>query len=212
MLEIISRLKQIKVIPILSFDNLETVIPVAKLLNDNLLPCIEVTFRTRFATKAIEMIRAQFPDMCIGAGTVLTTDQVDQAVKAGADFIVAPGFNPFVVDYCLERNISFIPGVNNPSLIEQVMQKGITVVKYFPAELSGGVEMLKLLDSLYPVHFVPTGGINSGNINEYLGVSSVVACGGTWLLPKELIVSQSWDEMSQVIRDTVVSVGLQSSQ
>jgi 2-dehydro-3-deoxyphosphogluconate aldolase/(4S)-4-hydroxy-2-oxoglutarate aldolase len=109
MSEITSRLKQIKVIPILSVDSLDTVIPVATLLNDNRLPCIEITFRTSFAADAIAMIREQFPNMCIGAGTVLTTEQVDQAVVAGADFIVAPGFNPFIVDYCLQRNITFIP-------------------------------------------------------------------------------------------------------
>lgn len=210
MSEITTRLKQIKVIPILSVDSLDTVIPVATLLNDNRLPCIEVTFRTSFAADAIAMIREQFPNMCIGAGTVLTTEQVDQAMAAGADFIVAPGFNPFIVDYCLERNITFIPGVNNPSLIEQAMQRGLTMLKYFPAELSGGVEMLKLLDNLYPVNFMPTGGINRDNINEYLDVSSVVACGGTWLLPQDLIASQRWDEVSQLIRKTVASIGVKS--
>ncbi|WP_339388507.1 bifunctional 4-hydroxy-2-oxoglutarate aldolase/2-dehydro-3-deoxy-phosphogluconate aldolase [Vibrio caribbeanicus] len=210
MSEITTRLKKIKVIPILSVDSLDTVIPVATLLNDNRLPCIEVTFRTSFAADAIAMIREQFPNMCIGAGTVLTTEQVDQAMAAGADFIVAPGFNPFIVDYCLERNITFIPGVNNPSLIEQAMQRGLTMVKYFPAELSGGVEMLKLLDNLYPVNFMPTGGINRDNINEYLNVSSVVACGGTWLLPQDLIASQRWDEVSQLIRKTVTSIGVES--
>ena len=210
MSEIISRLKQSKVIPIVSFDGIEAVIQVAKLLSDNRMPCVEVTFRTSFAAEAIKMIREQFPLMCIGAGTVLTVNQVDQAVAAGADFIVAPGFNPYIVDYCLERNITFIPGVNNPSLIEQAMQKGVTMVKYFPAELSGGVEMLKVLDNLYPVQFMPTGGITLDNINEYLNISSVVACGGTWLLPNELIISQSWDEIAQLVRKTVASVNNQT--
>ncbi|MCG6507143.1 bifunctional 4-hydroxy-2-oxoglutarate aldolase/2-dehydro-3-deoxy-phosphogluconate aldolase, partial [Vibrio parahaemolyticus] len=142
-----------------------------------------------------------YPELLIGAGTVLTTQQVDQAISAGADFIVSPGLNPTTVKYCQQRGIAIVPGVNNPSLVEQAMELGLKTLKFFPAEPSGGVAMLKALSAVYPVQFMPTGGVNPRNVADYLAIPSVVACGGTWMVPSDLMDSGNWDEIARLVRE-----------
>ncbi|EPW0993668.1 TPA: bifunctional 4-hydroxy-2-oxoglutarate aldolase/2-dehydro-3-deoxy-phosphogluconate aldolase [Vibrio cholerae] len=195
------RLRAIKIVPVIAINDLAHALPLAKVLVENGLPCAEVTFRTAAAAESIRIMREAYPDLLIGAGTVLTTAQVDEAVAAGADFIVSPGLNPTTVKYCQQRNIAIIPGVNNPSLVEQAMEMGLRTLKFFPAEPSGGIAMLKALSAVYPVSFMPTGGINPNNAQEYLALKSVVACGGTWMVPTDLMDKGDWDTLAELVRN-----------
>ncbi|EMA8958927.1 bifunctional 4-hydroxy-2-oxoglutarate aldolase/2-dehydro-3-deoxy-phosphogluconate aldolase [Vibrio fluvialis] len=195
------RLQQIKIVPVIAINDAAHAVPLAKVLVENGLPCAEVTFRTDAAQASIRLMRDAYPDLLIGAGTVLTTQQVDQAISAGADFIVSPGLNPTTVRYCQQRGIAIVPGVNNPSQVEQAMELGLKTLKFFPAEPSGGVAMLKALSAVYPVQFMPTGGVNPRNVADYLAVPSVVACGGTWMVPSDLMDSGNWDEIARLVRE-----------
>ncbi|WP_220105870.1 bifunctional 4-hydroxy-2-oxoglutarate aldolase/2-dehydro-3-deoxy-phosphogluconate aldolase [Vibrio cholerae] len=195
------RLRAIKIVPVIAINDVAYALPLAKVLVENGLPCAEVTFRTAAAAESIRIMREAYPDLLIGAGTVLTTAQVDEAIAAGADFIVSPGLNPTTVKYCQQRNIAIIPGVNNPSLVEQAMEMGLRTLKFFPAEPSGGIAMLKALSAVYPVSFMPTGGINPNNAQEYLALKSVVACGGTWMVPTDLMDKGDWDTLAELVRN-----------
>jgi len=206
-LDLVSQLKQLKVVPVIALQNAEQAVPLARVLIENGLPAAEVTFRTPAAAQAIRNMREAYPELLIGAGTVLTPEQVDAAVDAGADFIVSPGFNPRVVQYCLDQQVPIVPGVNNPSLVEQALEMGLTSLKFFPAEPSGGVAMLKALAAVYPVSFMPTGGITPDNVGDYLALNSVIACGGTWMVPAKLIDQGRWDELAELVRDAVAALG-----
>ncbi|ENH7111807.1 bifunctional 4-hydroxy-2-oxoglutarate aldolase/2-dehydro-3-deoxy-phosphogluconate aldolase [Vibrio fluvialis] len=195
------RLQQIKIVPVIAINDAAHAVPLAKVLVENGLPCAEVTFRTDAAQESIRLMRDAYPELLIGAGTVLTTQQVDQAISAGVDFIVSPGLNPTTVRYCQQRGIAIVPGVNNPSLVEQAMELGLKTLKFFPAEPSGGVAMLKALSAVYPVQFMPTGGVNPRNVADYLAIPSVVACGGTWMVPSDLMDSGNWDEIARLVRE-----------
>lgn len=201
MMTLEQRLQQIKIVPVIAINDAAHAVPLAKVLVENGLPCAEVTFRTDAAQESIRLMRDAYPDLLIGAGTVLTTQQVDQAISAGADFIVSPGLNPTTVKYCQQRGIAIVPGVNNPSLVEQAMELGLKTLKFFPAEPSGGVAMLKALSAVYPVQFMPTGGVNPRNLADYLAIPSVVACGGTWMVPSDLMDSGNWDEIARLVRE-----------
>ena len=200
------RLREIKIVPVIAINDVAHALPLAKVLVENGLPCAEVTFRTEAAAESIRIMREAYPELLIGAGTVLTTEQVDIAIEAGVDFIVSPGFNPTTVKYCQQRNVTIVPGVNNPSLVEQAMEMGLRTLKFFPAEPSGGVGMLKALTAVYPVKFMPTGGVSLGNVDEYLSIPSVLACGGTWMVPTKLIDEGKWDELGTLVRDAVAHV------
>ncbi|HFG1780648.1 TPA: bifunctional 4-hydroxy-2-oxoglutarate aldolase/2-dehydro-3-deoxy-phosphogluconate aldolase [Vibrio cholerae] len=197
------QLSAMKVVPVIAIKRSEDAVQLAKTLVENGLPCAEVTFRTEAAAEAIRLMRQAYPEMLIGAGTVLRTDQVDTAIEAGVDFIVSPGFNPTIVKYCQQRGVTIVPGVNNPSLVEQAMEMGLKTLKFFPASASGGTEMLKALNAVYPVKFMPTGGISAANIQDYLAISSVLACGGTWMVPGQLIDEQNWPEIGNLVRKAV---------
>jgi 2-dehydro-3-deoxyphosphogluconate aldolase/(4S)-4-hydroxy-2-oxoglutarate aldolase len=193
------KLSEIKVIPVIAIKDASKAVKLAEVLINNGLPCAEVTFRTEQAAQAMKNMRDAFPDMLIGAGTVLTTAQVDEAIAVGVDFIVSPGFNPTTVKYCQQRGVAIIPGVNSPSLVEQAMEMGLSTLKFFPAEPSGGVAMLKALTAVYPVKFMPTGGVSPKNVNEYLAIPAVLACGGTWMVPNDLIDNEQWDELGKLV-------------
>lgn len=197
------QLSAMKVVPVIAIKHSEDAVQLAKTLVENGLPCAEVTFRTEAAAEAIRLMRQAYPEMLIGAGTVLRTDQVDAAIEAGVDFIVSPGFNPTIVKYCQQSGVTIVPGVNNPSLVEQAMDMGLKTLKFFPASASGGTEMLKALNAVYPVKFMPTGGISAANIQDYLAISSVLACGGTWMVPGQLIDEQNWPEIGNLVRKAV---------
>ncbi|MBY8074420.1 bifunctional 4-hydroxy-2-oxoglutarate aldolase/2-dehydro-3-deoxy-phosphogluconate aldolase [Vibrio fluvialis] len=195
------QLRDIKVVPVIAIKDANKAVKLAEVLIENGLPCAEVTFRTEQAALAMKNMREAFPDMLIGAGTVLTTAQVDQAIEAGVDFVVSPGFNPTTVKYCQQRGVTIVPGVNNPSLVEQAMEMGLDTLKFFPAEPSGGIAMLKALTAVYPVSFMPTGGVSPGNVKNYLAIPAVLACGGTWMVPNDLIDNEKWDELAVLVKE-----------
>lgn len=197
------QLANLKVIPVIAINRAEDAIPLGKALVENGMPCAEITLRTECAIEAISIMRKTYPDMLIGAGTVLTTEQVDASINAGVDFIVSPGFNPRTVQYCIDKGVAIVPGVNNPSLVEQAMEMGLRTLKFFPAEPSGGTAMLKALTAVYPVKFMPTGGVSLKNVDAYLSIPSVLACGGTWMVPTNLIDEGKWDELGKLVRDAV---------
>ncbi|WP_089139611.1 bifunctional 4-hydroxy-2-oxoglutarate aldolase/2-dehydro-3-deoxy-phosphogluconate aldolase [Vibrio rumoiensis] len=195
------RLSEIKVVPVIAIKDANKAAKLAQVLVENGLPCAEVTFRTPAAAQAIKNMREAYPDMLIGSGTVLTTKQVDESIEAGVDFVVSPGLNPTTVKYCQQRGVPIVPGVNNPSLVEQAMELGLDTLKFFPAEPSGGVNMLKALTAVYPVSFMPTGGVSPKNVNDYLAIPAVFACGGTWMIPTDLIDNEEWDELATLVAD-----------
>lgn len=202
--QIIEKLCEFKVIPVIALDNAQDILPLAETLAKNGLPVVEITFRSAAAEEAIRLIRQHNPNILIAAGTVLTSEQVVQAKNAGADCIVTPGFNPKIVKLCQELNIPVMPGVNNPMSIEAALELGITAVKFFPAEASGGVKMIKALLGPYAqLQIMPTGGISVNNIKDYLAIPNVVACGGSWFVEKSLINSHNWEEIGRLVREAV---------
>lgn len=202
--QILEEFTNIGIIPVIALHHVEDAKPLAKALNDGGLPCAEVTFRTDAAEEAIRIMAREFPDMLIGAGTVLTTGQVDDAVAAGAKFIVSPGFNPKVVSYCVEKQIPIIPGCSNPSDIEAAIELGLTAVKFFPAEASGGLSAIQALAAPYhKIKFMPTGGINGKNMKSYLDCKKIIACGGSWMVKGDMIENKDWTGIEKLTRETV---------
>lgn len=203
-MEIIERVQQIGIVPVVSIPKLEHALPLAENLLAGGLPCAEITFRTAAAAESIAQIRARFPEVFIGAGTVLTTDQADTAINAGAQFIVSPGTNPAVVNYCLEKGLTIFPGVCTPTEIELALSKGVDVLKFFPAEPMGGVKFLQAICAPYrQVRFIPTGGIDAKNIGQYLALPQVVACGGSWMVKPELMNEGAFDRIRQLAKEAV---------
>ncbi|WP_257282685.1 bifunctional 4-hydroxy-2-oxoglutarate aldolase/2-dehydro-3-deoxy-phosphogluconate aldolase [Endozoicomonas sp. SESOKO1] len=203
----VEKLKELKIIPVIVIDRAEDIIPLGHVLAENGLPAAEITLRSEAAIEAIRLLRNSQPDMLIGAGTVLNGEMAKQAMEAGASFIVSPGFNPNTVKACQELGIEIIPGVNNPSTIEAALEMGLTMLKFFPAEPSGGVKMLKAMAAPYVgVQFMPTGGVSPENIHNYLALPEVVGCGGSWMVDRKLINEGKWDELAQLVREAVQSV------
>ncbi|ENM5725925.1 bifunctional 4-hydroxy-2-oxoglutarate aldolase/2-dehydro-3-deoxy-phosphogluconate aldolase [Vibrio mimicus] len=201
------QLKALKVIPVIAIDNAEDIIPLGKVLVENGLPAAEITFRSEAAVEAIRLLRQAQPDMLIGAGTVLNREQAIAAKEAGATFIVSPGFNPNTVKACQEIGIDIVPGVNNPSTVEAALEMGLTTLKFFPAEASGGINMVKSLLAPYTdIELMPTGGISPTNIKDYLAIPRVLACGGTWMVDKKLIEAGNWEELARLTREAVALV------
>ncbi|EPT0962902.1 bifunctional 4-hydroxy-2-oxoglutarate aldolase/2-dehydro-3-deoxy-phosphogluconate aldolase [Vibrio vulnificus] len=201
------QLKALKVIPVIAIDKAEDIIPLGKILAENGLPAAEITFRSAAAAEAIRLLRETQPDMLIGAGTVLNREQAIAAKEAGATFIVSPGFNPSTVKACQEIGIDIVPGVNNPSTVEAALEMGLTTLKFFPAEASGGINMVKSLLAPYTdIELMPTGGINPANIKDYLAIPRVLACGGTWMVDKKLIEEGNWEELARLTREAVALV------
>lgn len=198
------QLKTLKVIPVIAIDKAEDIIPLGKVLAENGLPAAEITFRSEAAVEAIRLLRETQPDMLIGAGTVLNREQAIAAKEAGATFIVSPGFNPNTVKACQEIGIDIVPGVNNPSTVEAALEMGLTTLKFFPAEASGGINMVKSLLAPYTdIELMPTGGINPANIKDYLAIPRVLACGGTWMVDKKLIEEGNWEELAHLTREAL---------
>ena len=201
---ILEQIGRIGIVPVVKIDRAEDAVPLARALCAGGLPCAEVTFRTDAAAEAIRLMTSGFPRMCVGAGTVLNTAQVDAAVEAGAKFIVSPGFNPKTVKYCIEKNIPVTPGTSSPSDIEQAIELGLEVVKLFPAEQSGGLAKIKAMAAPYVnMRFMPTGGINAKNLTSYLDFDKILACGGSWMVPGDLINEGAWDKIEQLTREAV---------
>ena len=205
--DILTKIGQIGIVPVVALDRAEDALPLGKALMVGGIPCAEVTFRTAAAKEAIRIMTSNFPDMLVGAGTVLSCEQVDEAVEAGAKFIVSPGLNPEVVKYCIDKEIPVTPGVATPSEVEQAIGLGLDVVKFFPAEAAGGLPMIKAMSAPYTsMKFMPTGGINKDNIATYLAFNKVLACGGSFMVDKKLIAAGRFDEVARLSREAVDAV------
>ena len=199
---IFEQFAKIGIIPVVVLDDAKDAAPLAKVLCENGLPCAEVTFRTAAAEEAIKTMSREFPEMLVGAGTVLTIEQADKAINAGAKFIVAPGLNPKIVQYCLDKSVPVTPGTQTPSEMEQALELGLKVVKFFPAEPSGGLNMIKAVAAAYvDLKFMPTGGINAKNVRDYLAYNKIIACGGSWMVKKDLIAAGEWDKIGAMVRE-----------
>ncbi len=195
------RISELKLVPVAVINKVEDALPLAKALMDAGLPLIEITFRTEAAKEAIKKISEVYPDMLLGAGTVLTIGQVKDAVEVGCKFIVTPGFNPTVVDYCVKNNILIVPGLNAPTFIEWALERGITLTKFYPADASGGPNFIKLMSGPYPMmKFMPTGGVNTETMLDYLRLSNVSATGGSWIVHKDLLSAGKFDEIREKTR------------
>lgn len=202
-IEIIEKLRQYGVVPVIAIDSVEAAIPLADALIDGGLPVAEITFRTNEAAEVIDLLRKERPHLTLGAGTVITHENLEAAAKCGAQFAVAPGLNPGIVSQSADMSIPFIPGVATPSEIEKALTLGCKTLKFFPSEASGGVLMLKALFAPYAhtgVRFVPTGGIKPENLEQYILEPAVAAVGGTWIATKEDINKGDWDSISEKCR------------
>ena len=211
MKDMINQLHLIGLIPVIKIENAEDAVPLAKALIDGGLPAAEITFRTKCAAEAIKNITEAFPEMLVGAGTVLTTEQVDAAIAAGSKFLVSPGLNPKVTGYCLSKGVPMLPGCSNPSDVEAALELGLTTVKFFPAEAAGGLKMLKAMAAPYgQLTFMPTGGINANNLLDYLKFNKIVACGGSFMVADDLVRDKKWDEITALTKNAVkVMLGLE---
>ena len=207
MTNIIDELSAYGVVPVVVIDRVEDAKPLAEALVKGGLKCAEVTFRTAAAADAIKIMTENFPEMLVGAGTVLSTKQVDDAIAAGAKFIVSPGFDPEVVDYCIEKGYPVLPGVATPSEAAWGIKRGLKVLKFFPAEQAGGLAMIKAMAAPYTeVKFMPTGGINTNNMSDYLSYDRIACCGGSWMVKGDLIKAGDFDKIEEMTREAVKKV------
>jgi 2-dehydro-3-deoxyphosphogluconate aldolase/(4S)-4-hydroxy-2-oxoglutarate aldolase len=199
-----ARLRQLGVIPVVSLDRVESAVPLAEALLAGGLPCAEITFRTMAAEPAIRAISQSFPEILVGAGTVLNEEQVERAIAAGAKFIVSPGFSDAVVNLCRQRNLPVFPGICTPTDIMMALEAELTILKFFPADAFGGLKTLKALSAPFPnVEFIPTGGVSATNLEDYLSFGKVLACGGSWMVKSELIAAGNFAEIKRLTEEAV---------
>lgn len=204
MITMTEQIKEFGVIPVVVLNDAADAKPLADALVKGGLPCAEVTFRTKAAEESIRIMARAYPDMLIGAGTVLTTEQADRAVAAGAKFIVSPGFDPEIVDYCIKKEIPIFPGCITPSEVAQAIKRGLKIIKFFPAEQFGGVETIKALAAPYTmVKFMPTGGINAKNLKSYLDCDKIICCGGSWMVKGDLVKAGEFDKIRELTEEAV---------
>ncbi|NLK39204.1 MAG: bifunctional 4-hydroxy-2-oxoglutarate aldolase/2-dehydro-3-deoxy-phosphogluconate aldolase [Clostridiales bacterium] len=207
MTDLYQKIGEMGLIPVVKLKSVEDALPLGRALMQGGLPCAEITFRTAAAEESIRAVTKAFPTMLIGAGTVLTCDQADSAINAGAKFLVSPGLNPKVVTHCLEKGYTIIPGICNPTEIEAALDLGLKVVKFFPAEASGGLPMIKALAEPYGnLMFMPTGGINPNNLKAYLDHPKVLACGGSFMVKPQMIMAGDFTEIERLTREAVMQM------
>ena len=205
--EIMQQLGAIGIVPVVVLENARDALPLAEALVEGGLPCAEVTFRTQAAQESLRLMAERFPELLVGAGTVLTCDQADRAIDAGAKFIVSPGFNPKVTKFVLDAGVPMCPGVCTPTEIEAALELDLEVLKFFPAEPSGGLPMIKALAAPYRgVQFMPTGGIGPKNVRDYLAYDRILACGGSWMVKGDLIREGRFDEITRLVREAAAMV------
>lgn len=199
-----NKIREIGVLPVIKLEKIENAAKLARALVEGNIPAAEVTFRSDGAEKVIEAMIADYPDMLVGAGTVLSINQVDKAVKAGAKFIVSPGFDEEVVDYCINNEIPVFPGCLTPSEIQKAIKRGLKVVKFFPAKQFGGLDTINALSGPFPgISFMPTGGVNLNNLESFLTNKNIIACGGTFMVSDQYIADENWAMITKLCEDTV---------
>ncbi|MCR4990499.1 MAG: bifunctional 4-hydroxy-2-oxoglutarate aldolase/2-dehydro-3-deoxy-phosphogluconate aldolase [Lachnospiraceae bacterium] len=202
--DLLRKIHDIGIVPVIAIDDATKAVPLAKALCKGGLLAAEITFRTAAAEDAIRAIVKEVPEMIVGAGTVLTKEQADRAIDAGVSFIVSPGFNPEVTKYVLSKGVCMVPGTATAGEMEQAMALGLDAVKFFPAEQNGGIDMLKALAGPYKkLYWMPTGGINTDNLSKYMSFHQILACGGTWMVKKDLIENEKWDEITAICKVAV---------
>ncbi|MEG0877526.1 MAG: bifunctional 4-hydroxy-2-oxoglutarate aldolase/2-dehydro-3-deoxy-phosphogluconate aldolase [Oscillospiraceae bacterium] len=202
--QIMEKIRDIGIVPVIAINDVDKAVPLAKALVAGGLPVAEITFRTDAAEEAIRRITAEVPEMLVGAGTVLTKEQVDRAHAAGSKFMVSPGFNPEITEYALSKGIVFAPGTATPGEMEQAMALGLDVVKFFPAEQNGGIAKIKAVAAPYgKLNFMPTGGVTAANLMDYLSFDRIIACGGTWMVKADLINDGKFDEITRLTKEAV---------
>lgn len=200
----LAQLGELGLVPVVEIVDADLAVPLGRALLAAGLPCAEITFRTSAAADSIRALRESCPELLVGAGTILTIEQADAAIAAGAQFLVAPGFNPAVVDHARAQGATFVPGVCTPTEIEMALGRGIDVLKVFPAEVAGGVAFLKAVAPVYPgVRYVPTGGIGPANLADYLALPQVLACGGSWMVKKDLIAAGDFGSIERLAAEAV---------
>lgn len=203
-MDMLKQLSLAGLVPVIKVQDAADAVPLCRALQEGGLPVAEITFRTDAAEEAIRRVHEALPEVLLGAGTVLSTEQVDRAVAAGAAYIVSPGLNPRVVRHCVENNIPVVPGCANPSDIEAALELGLKTVKFFPAEALGGLKVIKAMSAPYGgVTFLPTGGINEKNLNDYLAFPKIIACGGSWMVPDDAVKSKDWDRVRSLAASAV---------
>lgn len=202
--DLVDRLSDVGIVPVIKLDKVENAEKLAKALRDGGINCAEVTFRAKGADEVIARMVKAFPDMLVGAGTVLTCEQADAAYAAGAKFCVAPGLNPKVVKHCLDSGIPFAPGLSSASEIEQALELGLDFAKFFPAEQAGGLPYIKSVCGPYTsMRFMPTGGVTADNLNTYLAYPKIVCCGGSWIVPSKLLEAEDWAGITALCREAI---------
>lgn len=203
-IEIFEKIGKLKIVPVVVLEKADAAKSLGEILVNNNLPCAEVTFRTSATVKILNTLRKNFPSMLLGAGTVLTSEDANKAMDAGASFIVSPGFDPKLVEYCLNKNYPVVPGVATASEIQVARSMGLKVLKFFPASNLGGITMIKTLSAPFrDIQFLPTGGINKDNILEFLALESVIACGGTWLVKKSFLENSEFEKIEKLVSEAV---------
>lgn len=203
-MDMIEKLSLAGIVPVIKVEDAADAVPLCKALCNGGLPVAEITFRSDAAEEAIRRVHEELPEVILGAGTVLTRDQVDRAVAAGATYIVSPGLNRDIVRYCREKGVAIVPGCANPSDVEVALEEGLKTVKFFPAEALGGLPLIKAMAAPYgAVTFLPTGGITEKNINDYLAFPKIVACGGSWMVPADAVANKDWDRIESLTRTAV---------
>lgn len=204
MCDVLKKISEIGIVPVVKLDDSKNAVGLAKALIKGGLPCAEITFRTSAAKDSIKQITDEFPEMLVGAGTVLTINQVDEAIEAGAKFIVSPGFDAEIVKYCVKKEIPVLPGCTTPTDYHAALKFNLSVIKFFPAEQSGGLKKIKAMSAPFPMFKVmPTGGISLNNLKEYISCPTICACGGSYMVTADLINNQKWDEITELCKKSV---------
>ena len=207
MSSVLDQMKSIGIIPVVVLDDAKDAVALGKALVEGGLPAAEVTFRTAAAEESIRLMAENVPGLLVGAGTVLTVEQVDRAVAAGAKFIVSPGFNPEVVEHCIKIGVPITPGTQTPTEMEMALSRGITLVKFFPAEPAGGLKMIKAVAAPYvDLKFIPTGGINANNVRDYLAYDRIFACGGSWMVKKDMVAAGDFEGIKKLVAEAAAIV------
>ena len=205
--ELFTIFHDIGIVPVVAINDADKAEKLAKAMIDGGIPCAEVTFRTAAAEEAIRRMSAAYPEMLVGAGTVINPELAEKAVNAGAKFIVSPGFDPATVEWCLEHNVPVVPGVATPSEIQMGLNYGLKVLKFFPAEALGGVNMLKNLAGPFgQVKFMTTGGINANNLGDYAKTPNVLAMGGSWMVKGDMIENEEWEKITALCKEAVTKL------
>ena len=202
-MDVLKTLSNIGIVPVIAIDDADRAVDLVRALEKGGLPAAEITFRTAAGQEAIKRVAKECPEILVGAGTVLTARQCDEAIEAGAKFIVAPGYFDEVVEHCLKRGIPVLPGCATPSEMTKAVNAGLKTVKFFPAEASGGVAYLKSIAPVFPLNFMPTGGVNTANLLSYLTFDRIASVGGTWMVKKDLINEGRFEEITAITKEAV---------